>query len=296
MANTVRLAHPGDESLLDAFLAQHADSSLHLRSFLTRGGLVDEGKPLQGTYAIALSDGHIVGVAMHSWHNVVFLQAPGSSAELARVAIEATGRPLLKILGSLSQVETAHAGLGLEEQAIQRQSRVGMFVLNLSDLIAPGPLGSSSTSCRRAKSEDLALLREWRFSYELESTGLPDTDTTRSLAAQMIEGHVARKEAFLLEVGDIPVSLCTHPVSLCTHMVRVSDIVQIGGVWTPPEWRGRGYARRVVAGALQIAEQEGVTRAVLFTESPAARRCYEALGFQRVGDYSTITYATDTTG
>jgi predicted GNAT family acetyltransferase len=105
----------------------------------------------------------------------------------------------------------------------------------------------------------------------------------------MIEGHVARKEAFLLELGDIP-------VSLCTHMVRVSDIVQIGGVWTPPEWRGRGYARRVVAGALQIAEQEGVTRAVLFTESPAARRCYEALGFQRVGDYSTITYATDTTG
>ena len=31
---TVRLAHPGDESLLDAFLAQHADSSLSLRSVL----------------------------------------------------------------------------------------------------------------------------------------------------------------------------------------------------------------------------------------------------------------------
>jgi uncharacterized protein len=97
--STVRLAHPGDESLLDAFLAQHADSSLYLRSFLARGGLVDEGKPLQGTYAIALSDDHIVGVAMHSWHNVVFVQAPDNPAELARVAIEATGRPLLAILG-----------------------------------------------------------------------------------------------------------------------------------------------------------------------------------------------------
>jgi uncharacterized protein len=47
--STVRLAHPGDESLLDAFLAQHAESSLYLRSFLARGGLVDEGQPLQGT-------------------------------------------------------------------------------------------------------------------------------------------------------------------------------------------------------------------------------------------------------
>jgi uncharacterized protein len=286
--STVRLAHPGDESLLDAFLAQHADSSLYLRSFLARGGLVDERQPLQGTYAIALSDDHVVGVAMHSWHNVVFLQAPDNPAELARVAIEATGRPLLAMLGPLSQVEMAHAGLGLGEQAVQRRSPEDLFVLNLSDLIAPGPLGSSATSCRRAESQDLALLREWRFNYELECTGLPDADTTRSLAAQMIEGHVARKEAFLLEVDG-------EPVSLCTHTARVSDIVQIGGVWTPPEWRRRGYARRVVAGALHVAEQEGVSRAVLFTESPAARRCYEALGFQRIGDYGTIIFATELT-
>ena len=288
MSNTVRLAHPGDESLLDAFLAQHADSSLYLRSFLARGGLVDEGRPLQGTYAVAISDDHIVGVAMHSWHNVVFLQAPGSPAKLARVAIEATGRPVLALLGPLSQVETAHAGLGFDEQGVQKRSPEDLFALNLSDLIAPGPLGSSATSCRRAESRDLALLREWRFSYELECTGLPDEDATRSLAAQMIEGHVERKEAFLLEVDG-------EPMSLCTHTARVSDIVQIGGVWTPPEWRGRGYARRVVAGALQVAEQEGVTRAVLFTESPAVRRCYEALGFQRVGDYGTIIFATDIT-
>lgn len=283
---TIRLAHPGDEGLLDAFLAQHAGSSLYLRSFLARGGLVDEGQSLQGTYAIALSDDHIMGVAMHSWHNVVFLQAPGSPAELARVAIEATGRPLLALLGPLSQVELAHAGLGLGEQAVQKRSPEDLFVLSLSDLIAPGPLGASAIACRRAESRDLALLREWRFSYDLECTGLPDADTTRSLSALMIEGHVERREAFLLEVEGMP-------VSLCTHTARVSDTVQIGGVWTPPEWRGRGYARRVVAGALELAGQEGVTRAVLFTESPAARRCYEALGFQRVADYGTIIFVSD---
>ena len=152
------------------------DSSLYLRSFLAHGGLVDEGQPLQGTYAIALSDDHVVGVAMHSWHNVVFLQAPDNPAELARVAIEATGRPFtFRCSGPLSQVETgSFAGLGLGEQAVQRRSPEDLFVLNLSDLIAPGPLGSSATSCRRAESQDLPLLQGWRFNYELECTGLPE--------------------------------------------------------------------------------------------------------------------------
>ena len=73
---------------------------------------------------------------------------------------------------------------------------------------------------------------------------------------------------------------------------QVRDNVQIGGVWTPPELRGRGYARRVVAGALRVAEGEGVRRAVLFTENPAARRSYEALGFRQVGEFGVIVLAT----
>jgi uncharacterized protein len=52
--------------------------------------------------------------------------------------------------------------------------------------------------------------------------------------------------------------------------------------------RGRGYARVVVAGALELAKQRGVTRAVLFTESPSAVLCYEAVGFRRVGDYALV--------
>ena len=119
----------------------------------------------------------------------------------------------------------------------------------------------------------------------MECTGLPAEDATRAFAAQAIEGHITRGEAFLLEVDGTP-------VSLCTHNARVRDYVQIGGVWTPPELRGRGYARRVVAGALRVAKREGVTRAVLFTENPAARRSYEALGFRRVGEFGVIVLAT----
>ena len=75
------------------------------------------------------------------------------------------------------------------------------------------------------------------------------------------------------------------PVSYSAFNASLPEIVQVGGVWTPPEQRGRGYARAVVAGSLLDARAERVVRAVLFTENPAARRAYEALGFQRVGEY-----------
>jgi RimJ/RimL family protein N-acetyltransferase len=280
---TVRLAGPGDESQLEAFLAQHADSSLFLRSFLARGGIVDEGKPLQGTYAVALTDGNIVGTAMHSWHGVLFLQAPERIAEIAGLAVETTKRPLIGFVGPWSQAESAHAALG--NRAVRKWSREDLFALSLSDLVAPATSAFGDARCRRATSQDLDLLREWRFEYEVECTGLPETATTRSFATQSIEGAVERREAFLLEAEGTP-------VSLCTHNARVSETVQIGGVWTPPLLRNRGYARGVVAGALQEAQREGATRAVLFTGNAAARRSYEALGFQRISDYGEIVLAT----
>jgi len=71
---------------------------------------------------------------------------------------------------------------------------------------------------------------------------------------------------------------------------RLPDMVQVGGVYTPPELRGRGYARCVVAGALQSALSTGASRAVLFTpESNLPARCaYESVGFEVVGDYGLI--------
>lgn len=91
----IRLAIPGDKSPIQAFLSQHEDGSLDLRTFLSRGGAIDEGKPLQGTYAIAFVDDNVVGVAMHNWQNGIFLRAPNHTAALARMAFEETNRALI---------------------------------------------------------------------------------------------------------------------------------------------------------------------------------------------------------
>jgi len=66
--------------------------------------------------------------------------------------------------------------------------------------------------------------------------------------------------------------------------------VQIGGVYTPPAERSRGYAHCVIAQSLLDARDAGVSQAILFTgeENYAAQKAYIALGFQHVGDYRLL--------
>jgi len=68
----------------------------------------------------------------------------------------------------------------------------------------------------------------------------------------------------------------------------------VGGVYTPPGQRGQGVARRVLAGHLAELREAGVRRAVLFSSDPAARRAYEAIGFQRCGSYALVLFAGPT--
>ncbi|HZR22327.1 MAG TPA: GNAT family N-acetyltransferase [Vicinamibacterales bacterium] len=78
------------------------------------------------------------------------------------------------------------------------------------------------------------------------------------------------------------------PLSLSAFNATLPDIVQLGGIYTPPDVRGRHYAKISVAASLVAARERGATRAVLFTNSPSAERTYTALGFARIGDYALV--------
>ena len=80
------------------------------------------------------------------------------------------------------------------------------------------------------------------------------------------------------------------PVAASSFNARLTDTVQIGGVWTPPELRGHGYARACVAGSLLIARATGAHRSILFTavDNLPAQRAYRALGYREVGDYEIL--------
>jgi predicted GNAT family acetyltransferase len=260
------ILQPGDEAMIEAFLRPHITSSMFLLSNLRHCGLTS------GTWAGAFQDGALVGVLQHAPNGNLLLQAPQHLSELVR---EVT-RPVRGLIGPWPQVVAARAVLGLTEAPCDLDSREDLFELDLSQLIVPEPLRAGHVTCQLAHPRDRDLLVSWRAEYQLEALGRTHD------AAQEVDDLLARSDLYVLHQDN-------RPVACSAFNSRLPDCVQIGGVWTPPELRSRGYARAAVAGSLLHA---GVPRSVLFTD-PAnlpAQRAYLALGYEIIGEYGLVLF------
>lgn len=281
---TIRLLRPGDETTLDAFLRPLSDTSLFLRSNSQAAGLVDRGEPGQGTYLAAFEGDAIAGVVAQFWQGNLGLQAPRHLAALLRELPRHAPRPIAGLTGPWSQVAQARALLGLEQAPAKLEVREALFALPLHELRVPEALARGDVRCRLATPADLPTLAQLRAEFLVEAIGeKPGPDLERQ-ARGAVEGHAAGGNLFLLERdGQI--------VATAAFNARLPDVVQLGGVYTPPALRSHGYGRAVTAGSLLLAREAGVSRAVLFTnEQGPARRAYEAIGFHAIGDYGLVLF------
>lgn len=279
---TIRLLGAGDEALLETFLSRHADSSMFLRSNLRRGGIAYAGRTFQANYLGALDGDALVGVIAHHWNGVVIVQAPDHAAELARALPDFDARPIAGFIGLADQVATIRSVLAPHTAPI-KDSPEALFSLDLEHLIVPAALTAGAVTARKAGERDLDLLTDWRHDYNVEALGAEPGEALRAHSRNDFIGRL--DDTWLLESTGSPVAYQSFNATL-------PDMVQVGGVWTPPALRGRGYARAVVAGALRDARDRGVRRAILFTgiDNLAAQRAYRALGFTRVGDFALVLY------
>lgn len=278
----------GDEAALEAFLAPRSAASMFLRANASAGGLVDRGAPLQGTYVAALEGGTLIGVAAHFWNGMLVLQTPDLETlePLARAAVRRSGRELQGLAGPRAQVDAAVRALGLERRRTSLDSREKLYELELEELRVPDALASGRLLCRRPEPAELDRLAAWRAEFSIESLGLTDGEELRVVSRAELAWQDADGAVWIVLDGD-------RPVSHSAFNARLPDVVQVGAVWTPPDLRGRGYARCAVAGSLLAARRDGVKRAVLFTaeENGSARAAYEALGFRVIGDYGLVIFA-----
>jgi RimJ/RimL family protein N-acetyltransferase len=279
-AINVRTLDEGDERALEAFLAPRLTFSIFLVSNMRRMGLVDRGERYQGTYIAAFKGADIVGVAAHYWNGMLILQAPAYLEEIISTALSLSGRPLQGLIGIDEHVQRAKENLGLVQADYQIDEADGLYSLDLANLIVPSQLEAGQVQGRRLEPGDIDLVTEWRVAYLVEFLdALENSDLWERSRASM-EEKCRTGESWVLEVnGEI--------VSNTSFNAGTKEVVQVGGVYTPGELRGRGYGRAVVAVSLLDAGNEGAEKAVLFTGDGnlAARKAYAALGFKRIGDY-----------
>lgn len=279
----LRVLETGDEAALEAFLLPLLDSSMFLLGNMRAAGLDDEGQLYQGTYVADWQADKIAGVAAHYWNGNLVLQAPARLAALCRAAMEASGRPLRGLVGPAGQVEAARLGLDVAPAQIQLDEEEHLYSLDLAELKVPAGLSAGQVRGRRIEPRDVDLVTAWRVAFSLESLGEKESPALWSQCRASVEWGMGERRIWLLEDE-------SQPVSTTAFNTAIREAVQVGGVWTPPELRGRGYARAAVAASLLAARDEGAERGVLFTGKGnlPAQRAYEALGFANVGDYRLL--------
>lgn len=270
----IRQAVSGDEARIDAFLARYAETSMFLRSNLAQCGLFDREHPHATDYWLSGTD-RIEAVFGISNAGFVMSQAPGASDALwAAFAAKIAGRQLAGITGETGQVAAARRAFGVEVAEWALNAPEPLYRLPLTDLIMPDQPGK----IRQPVKADRDLIFKWTRAYSAE---------LHMSCAERLDEEAKGRTDRALKTGDVRIlERDGQPVSMTAINARLSDMIQIGGVYTPPELRGKGYARRAVA--LHMAEEraQGVMTAILFASGPAACRAYEAIGFRHIGSYA----------
>ncbi len=282
---TVRIAVPGDEERLLAFLEAHPDTTLFMQSNLAGGGIEDRGERLQASFACAFDGETIVGVAAHCWNGMLLVEAPVAREAVVRAACEASGRAVTGFAGSAPEVEAARAILGLQDAPTTLGSREVLYRLALDALRVPAALASGAVRARRAEESDLAALRPLGADYQIEAiSAQPGPALVANVEASLRSG-LERRTVWLAEVDGVPVAMSRFNAT-------TPSAVQVGGVYTPPALRSRGYAACVVAQSLLDAREDGASRSILFTaeENLPAQRCYERLGYETIGFYGIVLF------
>ncbi|MGH7714407.1 MAG: GNAT family N-acetyltransferase [Vulcanimicrobiaceae bacterium] len=274
-----------DDEILRSFLIERLQSSFILLANLTADGFVYEGKPHQGVYVGAFDGDTLLGVAAHYWNDNLIFQAPQFASELAHAALRESGRSCDGLVGPWEQIAAARDALGFANNPTRYASKEILYAVELARMQTPERLASGELRCRRAEPGDLYVLTDLTIAETTENFGDPDTPEGRAKTREGLERNMNEGVLFALVAGEQIVAKCAF------HGIA-NGAVQIGGVYTPPEHRGHGYARSVVAGSLLRAREAGESKAFLFTseENIPAQRAYTALGFAPVGNYGIILF------
>ena len=278
-----RAATGGEAAAIAAFLRLYLDQAMFPLSNLTHHGMGREGR-YQMRFWLREDGGRIVAALGLSAMGMVLPVLPGQGeGDLRPLRGLLAGEAVEGIIGPPDWAAPLQSALGLTCAPVDHRADEPGFALDLASLILPAD-PSLTLAPLTAAHRPLAL--DWRARYREEVMGTPPA-RSRTIAAQDIDTYMARDSHRLL-ISD------GQPVAMTGFNAELPEAVQVGGVYTPPEVRGRGYARAAVALHLDQARRTGTTRAVLFAASDAAARAYTAIGFRPAGRMAMILFPPGT--
>jgi uncharacterized protein len=230
--------------------------------------------------------GEPVGAALQTPPYNLILARPQSPEALAALVEAVTTDELSGVVGSMPEVgEFAEARSRQTGVPARTNMRQGIYALERVT-----PPSNVSGSARVATEGDRELALRWwiEFADEVLHRGGPGRDR----AEEMIDHRLSSQTAGILlweKDGD--------PVSTAGWGGATPNGIRIGPVYTPPEFRGRGYAtaltaelsQRLLDGRLFAG---GRRFCFLYTDlaNPTSNAIYERIGYRRVAESAEIAF------
>ena len=220
-------------------------------------------------------DGEIVAACLmtppHALQLVVFQPLPGIEKEIAE-HLQNLG---VEVSGIVGEQETsrlfAEAWVSNSGDQVKVLMNQGLYRI---DAVTKG-LQKSEGSWRVASKKDAEVLEEWYRLFE-EETGIGLS--TKAEAAHKIDDFLERKEVYIWEVDGMPVS--------CMKKSRPSkNGITVSFVFTPTQYRGKGYARTLVAEVTDELLME-FDFVILYTDlnNATANKIYREIGYEQIAN------------
>ena len=197
-------------------------------------------------------------------------QLPADAIPLLVSDVSRVFAELPAVLGSEPSVRT-FAEAWSAVRGVQAHEGMHHRIYQATEVVFPAEMPPGEM--RLAGKRDLPMVVSWLQEFGREAkVGTVNT-------AAFVENHINNKTMFLWEDAGEPRTSVVY-AGKTTHGVR------IGFVYTPPQFRGRGYASACVATASRRALDNGMQFCCLYTDlsNPTSNGIYQRIGYRPVCD------------
>ncbi len=265
------------ESIIQ-FLKKHEDQSLFLLGNLESYGPTVSEKPYSGNYqAICQGDELIAVFCLTRVGNLLITSTVVEP--IFETLLDACLKEKLPIRGLLGEWDFCHKFWPyLKNQGIINEEEYSSKEPLYRLLLQPDQKVSFPNTSRLTE-EHFNGWRRLNRDY-LKEAGLPQGLTDEEVYELYLQ-EVANGEIWGHFVDN-------QLVSIADLNAKAFDLAQLGGVYTDPNHRRKGYSKRVIQKLIQDIAIEGASKLVIFTEEDniGAQKLYESLGAEQVGYYS----------
>jgi RimJ/RimL family protein N-acetyltransferase len=234
-------------------------------------------RPEPGRYWTVEDGAEVVGFAMQSPVTFKATVASGS-AEAIDALVDVMFETAADLPGVIAEAATAARLAGRWTEL----SKVGAAPVEAQRIYVLGalrPPASVAGTLRRATTDDVDRLVEWKLAFVTDTGMTADSDAV-AWTLQRIQDPAL----WLWERGEA--------VSMAMVTAPIAGVSRVGYVYTPPEQRGNGYAAAVVSAVSAMALEDGATTCMLYTElaNPTSNAIYRRIGYEPRAEVESYSF------